>query len=233
MNTLRSKILAVLAVTTVLISGAKAQVVVNYGSLLNDVAQDYLGGGVFQKGPDPLALGNINTTPTRQAGAVKFDISQFGGQTISNAALNLFVEYYVDYGSFFPTQTIDVYRFNYDLSSAAFVASDLSTTDITYMGSFTLSTNVGDYQYDVSAAVQDAVDAGFDYVGFKFVNITVENDPVRGEPAFVGFSTTPSHLSMTVTAIPEPSTYALLGLAGIVIAFRMKNHHLPRTGYLS
>lgn len=216
-------IIAALALLPILT--LKGAIVVEPTSPDDDIAKAYLGGGAFGTGPNPLMLGNINSLATRQLGIIKFDITQFAGQTVTEAIFNFDVDYFNnDQGLSVPFQ-IDVSMLNYDKTAAAFVVGDLTTENVTLMGSFNVGAE-GLMSWDATSAVQSAVSQGFDYVSLRFANITVEAGP-SGLPAFVGFNTA-SGLNITVTAVPEPSVVALalagsLG-CGLVRFMRRKNH---------
>lgn len=169
---------------------------------------------------NPLSIGNVNTLPTRQLGLLKFDIGSLDGQSAIDVTLNLKVDYFVDNTPthLFPVQTINIYALNYNLTSSPFVFADIDTTDVTLLGSIVVSTD-GFVSLDLTQGFATAQANGFEYFSLRLENITVLDGPF-GDAAFVGFDVTTPNLS--VTTIPEPSTYAMLSLALGVIAIVVK-----------
>lgn len=193
-----------------------AQVVVPLASRADDMAVAYLGGSPFKTGDQisDFLLGNINTNPTRQLGLLKFEISSFAGLTASNVTLNLPITDVADYtGGDFPVQTVNIYALNYGLGAGAFTVNDANTEDVTLIGSLALSGSGFVANFDLTSGFATAQANGFDYFAIRLENITVLDGPF-GQPAFVYATLNPT---LEVTAVPEPSTYAMLGLALVVV----------------
>lgn len=207
-----------------------APLVIPLQSRANDMAAAYLGGGAFKTGDtfNPLSLGNINTLPTRQLGLLKFDISTVATEPASEVKLSLQVNYLIDQtpNHDFPTQNINIYALNYDLTSAAFTVADINTTNVTLIGSVVVSSE-GLISVDLTSGFAAAQAAGFDYFSLRLENSTVLNGPF-GAAAYVGIGVTSPMLE--VTAVPEPSIYALLGIALFALVGLAKRRGLNEIG---
>jgi hypothetical protein len=208
--------LLTLALSTPILS---AQVIVPLDSLADDMAVAYESGAAFQTGDQlsRLNIGNPNTLPAGQLGLLKFEIASFTGLTISNATLNLPIfDFWNESGSF-PSQTIQVFAIGYELDGDPFVAADATTTNVTLIGSQTVTVgNVGStVAFDLTSGFIAAQNAGFDYFAIRLENVTVLGH--SGSPNFVQANLNPS---LTVTAVPEPSAAAMVCLAfGLVVIF--------------
>jgi len=210
-----------------------APIIVPIANKNSDMATAYLDGPTTFKTGDvinPMSIGNINANPTRQQGVIKFDISTFASQPASSVQLNLNVEYFTDNtpNHVFPVQTINVYALNYDLTSAAFTYSDLSTSNVTLLGSMSISA-AGAVSFDLTQGFATAQANNFNYLSLRFENQTVLNGPY-GYPAFVGFTGTTAAMNLAVTPVPEPSTYALLGIALFALVGLAKRRGLNEIG---
>jgi hypothetical protein len=213
------------------LTASAAPIIVPLASRANDMAAAFLGSpATFKTGDtfNPLSIGNVNTLPTRQQGVLKFDISTFASEPASSVKLNLKVDYLVDNTPthLFPVQTINVYALNYDLTAAAFTYAALDTSNVTLLGSFSVSAT-GNISFDLTAGFAAAQANDFNFLSLRFENQTVLNGPF-GNAAFVGFSVVTPNIE--VTAVPEPSTYALLGIALFALVGLAKRKGLNEIG---
>lgn len=206
--------LLALALTAPLLS---AQVIVPLDSLADDMAVAYESGASFRTGDQlvKFELGNINNQPTGQLGLLKFEIAGFAGQTISNATLNLPIYDFWNESNQFPSQTIQVLSLDYELSGSPFTAADATSTNTTLLGSqaVTVANVGGTVTFDLTSGFLAAQAAGYDYFAIRLENVTVLGH--SGSPNFVQANLNPS---LSVTAVPEPSSAGMVCLAvGLVV----------------
>jgi len=149
---------------------------------------------------------------------LKFDISSLSTATVGSASLNLTLAFNSQSVTGGP-DTIGVKAFASDFSAAAFTAADYNTATLS-LGSFTVAGNAvagTPYSLDITSALQSAIDSGFDYFALQLNNVTADAFTTAPYgPEIVGFSSaTPPTIEFT--AVPEPSTVALLALTGVGI----------------
>lgn len=172
-----------------------------------------------------MPTGNINTTPTQARSLFKFDISSLTAGSFESITLSLAVSYINTSGRPGDTQTIGVRYLNYDVGPGALTATAITTTNVSLLTTFTAS--VSTLSIDVTAAIESAVNSGFDYFTIRLNDITT--DTMYGTapfgPAIVGFGLTPS---LNVVPIPEPKTYAILLMSALVFGCMVLRRSSPR-----
>lgn len=177
---------------------------------------------VSQTGPYggyQYSVGNLGNAPQHFQTLLKFDISSLSSTTVGSATLNLSLYFTLYLATAGTTNTVAVSAFNTDLGAAAFTSASYGGATIS-IGSFDVSSTALEgqlYNVNITSALQTAIDSGFDYFAVQINNVTADAlaGPTYG-PELVSFSsdTVPT---LEYTAVPEPSTVALLGLTGIGI----------------
>lgn len=176
----------------------------------------YSSGSSFTTAPfagSMMPTGNLNASPTQARSVFKFDISNLAVDSFQSVSLTLAVTYINNSGRPGDAQTVGVRYLNYDVGSGALTSTAITTTNVSLITTFVAS--ISTVTLDVTAAVQSAVNAGFDYFTIRLNDVTT--DTLYGTapfgPAIVGFGLTPS---LNVVPVPEPQIYALFLLSFLI-----------------
>jgi len=214
---------ALLIIVSLSISKGEAQTLT-----VVEKAWAYSSGTAFTTTPfsgSMMPTGNLNTTPTQARSLFKFDISSLTVDSFESITLSLAVTYINNAGRPGDAQTIGVRYLNYDVGPGALTVAAITTTNVSLLTTFTAS--ISTLTIDVTAAIESAVNSGFDYFTIRLNDITT--DTMYGTapfgPAIVGFGLAPT---LNVVPVPEPKTYAILLVSALFFGCMILRGPLPK-----
>jgi hypothetical protein len=194
---------AAAAVLLVFGRDAKAEITIPLGNTAQNLAWDYSTGSQFHNGAwaGSIAVGNINSLPTRVRSFLKFDLLPLNGKTISGAVLSVPTK--MAAGMYPETpHAISVALVEYDAGSGAFGNSPELVSRAVVTGTTANVTPAhSTWQVDVTALIHEATKRGYRFATIRLNDKTADEGTLW--PCYVLFNPSAS------LAVTEAASIAL------------------------